>query len=196
MEKLEALESFALELVPRLELLCEQKDSPVLLIDGRAGAGKSSLAEALRNALFKSRTQAPSIIHMDDLYPGWGGLNAGSVFLVNSILEPLVRSGSAQWQNWDWGKGHRGGPDVGNGWRSFHGGNLLVVEGCGSVSKRSRELADLAVWVESDREIRYQRFIARDDGKFVGQWPEWSAQEDLFYSSEDSKALCDIVLSN
>ena len=196
MEKLEALDDFTLELIPKLELLCEQKNSPVLLIDGRAGAGKSSLAEALRNALFKTRSQAPRIVHMDDLYPGWSGLHDGAMFLVNSILEPLVRSGSAHWQNWDWAKGQRGGVDVGNGWRSFHGGNLLVVEGCGSVSKRSRELADLAVWVESDREIRYQRFIARDNGKFKDQWSEWSAQEDFFYSSEDSKALCDIVLSN
>ena len=48
--------------------------SPLLLIDGRAGAGKSTLAAEVRNHYFRIGESSPRIIHMDALYPGWQGL--------------------------------------------------------------------------------------------------------------------------
>ena len=183
-------------LLPKLLELKESIAAPVVLIDGRAGSGKSTLAEILKNLVFKEEQQSPKIIHMDDLYHGWGGLEAGSLYLNEQILKPLALTGRAEWQRWDWSRGVRGGVEAGNGWRSFVGQNLLIVEGCGSVTETSKALADLTVWVESTVETRKIRFQARDQERFADQWTNWSVQEYEFYQQHKSKELCNLVVEN
>jgi hypothetical protein len=177
--------------------LADQFPTPIILVDGRAGSGKSSFAEELRNELFRQSDAAPTLIHMDDLYPGWEGLAAGSAYLVQSILEPLSKAKPAAWQKWDWSFGGRGEPnEPGNGWREFAGGNVLIVEGCGSLSRQSRELAQLSVWIEAPRDVRRARWQARDAGKFDEFWGIWQAQEDHFFETEKSSHLADWIIEN
>ena len=177
--------------------LVEKVSNPIILIDGRAASGKSTLAASLQNAIFKELEQAPRVIHMDDLYPGWEGLRAGSQYLVQNILQPLRAGKTAHWQIWNWETSQRGAhAEVGNGWREFELHAPLIVEGCGSVSRASRELADLTIWLEVDRTTRRTRWDQRDGEKFAEYWPIWEAQEDEFYQLEKSKELADLVLTN
>lgn len=196
MNKSLLLESAARELTPKLVRLSETQPTPIVLIDGRAGSGKSTFAETLQSLLFKELEQLPRLVHMDDLYPGWQGLAAGSLYLVDRILRPLRANTRASWQNWDWGAERRGGADIGNGWRELEPGSFLIVEGCGSVSRSSSRLADLAIWVDADKAIRKERFLARDQSRFAEQWAHWSIQEDEFYQTEDSESLCQVRISN
>jgi uridine kinase len=177
--------------------LADQTPTPIFLIDGRAGSGKSSFAEELRNELFRQSDAAPTLVHMDDLYPGWEGLEAGSAYLVQNILQPLSQAKPAAWQKWDWSQGRRGDPiEPGNGWREFAGANILIVEGCGSLGRQSRELAQLSIWIEAPREVRRARWQARDAGRFDEFWGLWQAQEDHFYEAERSDRLADWVVEN
>jgi len=61
--------------------------APVVLIDGPAGAGKSTLADGL--ARNWPGAIPPTLVRMDDIYPGWEGLAAGSEFLHADLLAPL-----------------------------------------------------------------------------------------------------------
>lgn len=177
--------------------LVDKNPTPIILIDGRAASGKSSLAADLKNALFKELEQAPRLIHMDDLYPGWEGLQLGSYYLNQQILQPLSNGKTANWQLWDWQKAERGRADEpGNGWREFAGGTPLIVEGCGALSRVSSELAHLRVWIEAPKELRHARWIERDGEKFNDYWHIWAAQEDEFYQQEKSKSLADLVIEN
>ncbi len=177
--------------------LVDKNPTPIVLIDGRAASGKSSLAAALKNQLFKELEQAPRLIHMDDLYPGWEGLIAGSHYLNQQILQPLKLGKTASWQLWDWEKAQRGRSDEpGNGWREFAGGTPLIVEGCGSLSRVSSELADYRVWIETEKQVRQQRWLDRDGEKFNEFWHIWAAQEDEFYQQEKSSQLADLVIEN
>lgn len=177
--------------------LVDKNPTPIILIDGRAASGKSSLAADLKNALFKELEQAPRLIHMDDLYPGWEGLQLGSYYLNQQILQPLSNGKTANWQLWDWQKAERGRADEpGNGWREFAGGTPLIVEGCGALSRVSSELAHLRVWIEAPKELRHARWIERDGEKFNDYWHIWAAQEDEFYQQEKSKQLADLVIEN
>ncbi len=177
--------------------LADQIPTPIILIDGRAGAGKSTFAKKLREELFRNSDAAPTLIHMADLYPGWDGLRAGSSYLNQVILEPLAAGQLSHWQMWDWGKGERGSArEPGNGWRAFSGGNVLLVEGCGSLSRRSRDMAHLSVWIESERAVRQERWQERDAGRFDEFWGFWQAQEDEFYELERSRDLADWVVEN
>ena len=177
--------------------LVDKNPTPIILIDGRAASGKSSLAADLKNALFKELEQAPRLIHMDDLYPGWEGLQLGSFYLNQQILQPLSNGKTAHWQLWDWQKAERGRADEpGNGWREFAGGTPLIVEGCGALSRVSSELADFRVWIEATKELRHARWIERDGEKFNDYWHIWAAQEDEFYQQEKSKSLADLLIEN
>ena len=61
----------------------------VLAIDGRSGAGKSSLAAAMSGEL-----GAP-VVSLEDLYGGWDGLENGIDLLVSEVLEPLAAGRAA-----------------------------------------------------------------------------------------------------
>lgn len=177
--------------------LVDKNPTPIVLIDGRAASGKSSLAAALKNQLFKELEQAPRLVHMDDLYPGWEGLIAGSHYLNQQILQPLKQGKTSSWQLWDWEQAQRGRSDEpGNGWREFAGGTPLIVEGCGSLSRVSAELADYRVWIETEQQVRHQRWLDRDGEKFNEFWHIWAAQEDEFYQQEKSSQLADLVIEN
>jgi uridine kinase len=169
---------------------------PIVLIDGRAASGKSQFAKDLAEAFFQVDRQAARTIHMDDLYPGWNGLAEGSVYLLTNILLPLANSRSANWQVWNWRKNHRGAEEPGNGRREFSGGTLLIVEGCGSISRLSYEHSDFQVWIDADDKDRKERFSLRDHGQFDEYFGIWSAQEDEFYEKEKSKQLAQLIVQN
>ena len=192
----ERLLSAAQALTLRLLDLCQSKPTPVVLIDGRAGSGKSTFARLLKGQVFQETKQSPKVIHMDDLYPGWEGLPQGSLYLVENILKPIKRAGKAHWQRWDWVNDRRGGSEPGNGWREFAGENMLIVEGCGSVTTHSAELADLTIWIKAERQTRKERFEARDRGIFSNFWNSWSAQEDEFFREQRSEQLCELNVNN
>ncbi len=167
-----------------------------MLIDVRAASGKSQFATDLAEPFFELVRQAARTIHMDDLYPGWNGLAEGSVYLLTNILLPLANSRSANWQVWNWRKNHRGAEEPGNGRREFSGGTLLIVEGCGSISRLSFEHSDFQVWIDADDRERKERFSLRDQGKFDEFFGIWSAQEDEYYEKEKSKQLAQLIVQN
>jgi len=165
--------------------------APIILIDGRTGSGKTDFALNLQNELFRILDQAPRLISMDDLYPGWGGLNEGALYLLRHILIPLSKNQTAYWNRYDWHAKSREGKLT-----SFSGGTPLIVEGCGSLSMASRELSDYAIWISAPEQIRRERFSERDGGIFDEFYEKWSSQEDEFYSTHRSAELSNLRIEN
>ena len=164
-----------------LELVDLGKVMPVILIDGRSNSGKSTLAAQVQNLIFKDGESAPRIIHMDDLYPGWDGLEAGADYLQRFVLNPLSRGETASWQEYDWAKGER------DQWREFSGGTPLIIEGCGSLNQRSAASGDICIWLEVDEQVRKERWLQREGSD--EHWASWAAQELDFYAREKSAEL-------
>jgi adenylate kinase family enzyme len=175
--------------------LLDRKPTPVILIDGRACTGKSTFATELSESLYKAIEVLPRLVHMDDLYPGWEGLRAGSNYLNQQVLGPIANGKTSRWQVWDWSTGTRGREsEPGNGWREFSGGIPLIVEGCGSLSRTTLEMADFSVWLEADLQIRKSRWQERDLGKFDDKFAIWTSQEDEFYAAEKPELLAKWLL--
>ena len=174
-----------------LALIESGKTTPIILIDGRTGSGKTSFASALQNRLFQKGESAPRVIHMDDLYEGWDGLQAGVDYLIRQILAPLSRREGASWQEYDWEAGERTGL-----WREFRGGTPLIIEGVGSLSRVAAEQADVTIWLEAEQQVRQQRIASRQAaGDGDGSWfAMWSAQEADFYAREKSDEIADLRL--
>ena len=192
MQELAGFSNAVPEITRRISDLAEQLPTPIVLIDGRAGSGKTTLASLLQAALFESQLPLPRVLAMDDLYPGWEGLKQGSNYLIDNVLIPLSQNRPAQWQTWDWEKGVRGGQDIGNGHRSFEPGGILIVEGCGSLSVTSRALANLSIFTERDEEQRRRAILERDGTRFDSYWELWLAQEQEFYQAEASDQIADL----
>jgi uridine kinase len=169
-----------------LELIDRGNQTPKILIDGRAGSGKSTFAESLQQQLFRDGESAPRVIHMDNIFEGWDGLALGSDYMVRFILQPLARRETASWQDWSWVKNQR------SSWREFSGGTPLIVEGCGSLTERSKEHADIAIWLEASEEVRRERWIQRE--RHLEKFDFWAAQELDFYAREKSQSLADLVI--
>jgi uridine kinase len=169
-----------------LELIDRGNQTPIVLIDGRAGSGKSTFAEKLQQQLFRDGESAPRVIHMDNIFEGWDGLALGSDYMVRFILQPLARRETASWQDWSWVKNQR------SSWREFSGGTPLIVEGCGSLTERSKEHADIAIWLEASEEVRRERWIQRE--RHLEKFDFWAAQELDFYAREKSQSLADLVI--
>jgi uridine kinase len=169
-----------------LELIDRGNQTPTVLIDGRAGSGKSTFAEKLQQQLFRDGESAPRVIHMDNIFEGWEGLSLGSDYMVRFILNPLARKETASWQDWSWVKNER------SSWREFSGGTPLIVEGCGSLTERSREHAFLSLWLEASEDTRRKRWIERE--RHLDKFDFWAAQELDFYAREKSKSLADLII--
>lgn len=146
-----------------------------LLIDGRSGSGKTELAIALSAAL------GIDLVRLDDLYPGWDGLDAGSA-AVPAILE------GRPWRTWDWERG------VPGQWRRADPALPIVVEGVGAISMASRALADVGIWMELDEPTRRERALARDGESYAPHWDRWARQELAFIGSQRPSTLADLIV--
>lgn len=175
-----------------LEIADKGKATPIILIDGRSGSGKTTFAKTLQNLLFQGGESAPRIISMDSLYDGWQGLDAGADYLLRFVLNAVALGKTASWQEYDWAAAARSGT-----WREFEGGTPLIVEGCGALSVASAQVADLAIWLECDSAVRRQRWNDREPVEHEPYWAVWAAQEEAFYAREKSPELAEFVgLSN
>mgnify|MGYP000272887441 CR=1 FL=1 len=184
-----------------LELVEAGSQTPIVLIDGRTGSGKTTFAAELQNRIFQKGESAPRVIHMDDLYEGWDGLQAGVDYLIRQILNPLARREGASWQEYDWTASDPSTPEkVGartGTWREFRGGTPLIIEGVGSLSRIAAEQADITVWLEADQKLRQDRIAARNaEGDGDGSWfAMWTAQEADFYAREKSEEIAEVFVA-
>jgi uridine kinase len=149
---------------------------PIVLIDGRSGAGKTGLAAALAGGL------RAELVRLDDIYPGWDGLEAASASVRADILL------QHRWRRWDW---------VANAeaeWHELDPGRALVIEGSGSLRRANRELATFGVWVELDEPTRKARALARDGAGYEPHWDRWAAQEQAFFDRERPDQIADLIV--
>jgi uridine kinase len=151
----------------------------VLLIDGRSGSGKTELATAIVEAWPEAQ-----LVRLDNIYPGWNGLETGSRYITDFVLDGPLR----RWQRWDWAAGARAE------WHDVDPERPIVVEGVGALSRANRERADYGIWVETDTSTRKRRAIARDGGMFAPHWDAWAAQEQVFIDREHPAQLADTIV--
>lgn len=155
-----------------------------VLIDGRSGSGKSTLADRLHQ-----RWPASIVVRLDDIYPGWDGLDWASRHVHDALLRPRAEGRPGRWRRWDWAT------DSPAGWHTVAAGRRLIVEGVGALAPDNRALADLGIWVESPEPLRRQRALQRDGDTYRPHWDRWAAQELEFIVRCDPRSGADYVVT-
>jgi uridine kinase len=150
---------------------------PRILIDGRSGSGKTEFARTLAAGL-----PGAQLVRLDDLYPGWGGLEGGSIAVHTDVLSHF------RWRRFDWAT------DSLAEWHELDPALPIVVEGCGALSAANRALATLGLWVELDEATRKRRALLRDGDSYAPHWDDWAAQEDVFIARERPRERADAIV--
>ena len=156
----------------------------VVAIDGPSGAGKTFFAAALA-----ARLPDAGLLHLDDLYPGWDGLEQGVTDLYEQVLAPIARGERATYRRWDWEH------DRYAGWHSLPATHVLLVDGVGSGAGRNAGLESVLIWLEADRDVRFRRGIERDGDPYRHQWERWAAQEAALFLADATRDRADLIVN-
>jgi hypothetical protein len=157
----------------------------IVAVDGRSGAGKSRIAQALVESV-----PAAAVVHTDDIawyetFFGWDGV------LISDVLRPLLASGSVNYRPDAWvRRGRQGSIEVPNGL------SMVVLEGCGAGRRALAPYLDALVWVQSDVAEAERRGVMRDgDTKQARRfWREWQVQEVPFFIDDCPWQRADLVV--
>lgn len=165
----------ARELAPRLSALAGERATasshgesaralhgvPAVTIDGYSGSGKSTLAAALASLL-----PGWQVLHLDDWYPGWDGLAAGTD-IARRIATDLRGGRASSYKAWDW-------ENDATGETTRVPLAPTIIEGCGAIEAE----ADLAIWIaDPGEDERRSRALARDGQTYAPHWRRWAEQD-------------------
>jgi cytidylate kinase len=158
------------------------RSTGILLIDGRSGSGKTTLAAWLAPRL------GARMLHLEDLYCGWDGLDEAAHVLAERVLPAFAAGRVADWPTWDWAADRRAG--VGR----LRPGGALVVEGCGALTDASRRFAVAAVVLDVPTAVRTARIARRDPPSALPGHRRWAVQEQRQARRHPPAEPTDVVL--
>jgi len=171
----------ALRVIDQARPLCGA--TKVVAVDGPSGAGKTDFTAALA-----SRLDGAQVLHLDDLYPGWDGLEQAVADLYDQVLAPLARGEQAAYRRWDWVNSRYGE------WHSLAAPDLLLVEGVGAGARPGWQLESALIWLEADRDERFRRGIERDGESYRPHWQRWAEREDALFTGDGTRSRADLVI--
>ena len=144
----------------------------LVLVDGRSAGGKTTFGAHLAEVL------GGAIVHTDDV--AWNHSILGwDDALVTGVIEPWRRGEAVDYRPPGWVAHDRPGSVL------VPAGVPLVAEGVGAGRASLAALADLVVWVQSDRALARTRGIERDASygtRTVAEaeefWDHWMTEEE------------------
>ena len=162
------------------------KNPQIILIDGPAGSGKTTLAKKLQGEL------NCQVVHLDSIYDGWDNalsqtLSDKLVALIDSFLNG--RSHNLEIYNWQESKF--------DSTITIKPGNHLIVEGVGAGQTAIREFATTLYWVEAEPEVALQRVLERDGSvpEIKLQMQRWRSSEAKHFDAERTREFADFIIT-
>ena len=161
----------------------------LIAIDGRAGAGKTTLAARFFDELSVDKTV--EVIHMDDLYNGWEkALDAG----LTKTLESIVKSHHNKvvfeieifnWQLMSFDSKEEINPV-----------DILILEGVGAGQKVVRDAGATLYWLDIDAEVGIQRVLNRDGNQIASQMKQWQILQEIHFIRDKTRENAEHIQSS
>jgi uridine kinase len=188
------------EIVSRVEELRRERSRVLIALDGRGGAGKSTLARELVRRMPRSAQVEHDWFHLPK-----DQVSEGRRFdherLIAEVISPF-RSGAPElrFHRYNWGY-LAGIPD---GYHetpiSISDVDVVVVEGVETLHRSLVAHFDLRVWVDTSPEISLAQGMRRDIEEYHldpervrAAWKEWTVREFESLARDDRRARADII---
>ncbi|MEU9787744.1 hypothetical protein AB0H92_43485 [Streptomyces phaeochromogenes] len=158
----------------------------VIAIDGRGGAGKTTLAERLSEAVPNS-----AVVHTDDVAWNHACFDWGAA-LVENVLRPLHRGESVDFRPAPWITHDRPGSIT-----VPAGADVIWVEGTGIIREEFAPWLDASVWMQGDLDEQ-ERLLAVRDGDSPEQREHvanWLREELPFMLREQPWARATLIVA-
>ena len=157
----------------------------MIAIDGRGGAGKTTLAERLRTVVADA-----AIVHTDDVawnhaYFDWGAV------LARNLLQPLHQGAAVDFRPEAWAAHHRPGSIT-----VPAGAEFVFVEGTGVIREELAPFLDASVWMQGDLDEQKRRLLARDGDspEMLEHVANWLVEELPFLAREQPWARATMIV--
>ena len=122
---------------------------PLILVDGVAGSGKTTIAKHIADKL------NANIVHTDDLC--WGNhLVHWDEELLAGIINPWLNGNNVVYRPTSWIKEKRSGSI------EVDSNKALLIEGMGACRKTLRSIASYSIWIDTEPGIARERGLQRD----------------------------------
>lgn len=163
--------------------------TPLVLVDGLSGAGKSSFAAGLAESLQERIGGGWRVLGPDLWFPGWDGLRAAQAVTL-ALVKDLRRGRPGAYRPWDWERS-RELPPI-----EVAPGAPTILEGCGALAPQTRPLADFAIWIEAagGGMVRRARALERDGEAYRPWWDRWEAQDLARLACDRPRELADAIV--
>lgn len=156
----------------------------IILIDGPAGAGKTTLAKKLQADL------DCEIIHLDSIYHGWDdALGTSLTKTLIALVESFIRGESFELPIYDWHQEQ---------FASIHivkPASALIIEGVGAGQSAIRDFAKWLYWVEVEPELGLQRVLERDGHEIKAQMLRFQVSEAKHFELERTRDFADFIIT-
>jgi hypothetical protein len=154
----------------------------VVAVDGGSAAGKSTFAGRLATAL------GVGLVHTDDV-AWWESFFGWWPLLIEGVLDPLAAGQHVRYRPPAWDRRERSGAI------EALPGPAVVIEGVGASRRELEAYLDLAIWIDTDRQLAMDRGLARE-GEDPDFWREWEVAEEAHFEDDRPWERAHLLVSN
>ena len=161
----------------------------LIAIDGRAGAGKTTLAEKLFEEL--SGSQSVAVIHMDDLYAGWdNALGDQLTKTLETIVKAHLSKVAIEVRIFNWALMQFDSS------KTLMPVDVLILEGVGAGQKIVREHGAELYWLDIDADLGIERVLKRDGNTIAEQMKQWQIDQEIHFMRDKTRENAEHIQSS
>jgi uridine kinase len=193
--------------VGAVQRLLDELEPPIVIaLDGRSGAGKSTMAAALVDRLPATVIPTDDFFAADITNAGWDERTAAERArdaidwrrMRESALEPLLAKRAASWHPFDFSAGTRADGTYAMAPNAVRRepAPVIILDGAYSARPELADAIDLCVLVEVAASTRLTRLAARENAAFLAAWHDrWDAAEAYYFTTVRPPTAFDLVVA-
>ncbi|BCB81941.1 hypothetical protein GCM10022251_52020 [Phytohabitans flavus] len=160
-------------------------ETRLVAVDGPSGAGKTSFAAWLADAI----GPGTPVVHTDDLLDGWDDLVTFWPRLEAWVLAPLREGRAGRYRRYDWDAGR-----FSLKWTEVPAAPVVVLEGVTAARAKIRPELILSVFLTAPLVERIRRTDRRDGGTLSSYLVKWRRDEEAHFAADATAHHADLVV--